>query len=291
MLPLICIDVDGTLVGPSGAPAPAVWAAAEAAVARGQHLAICTARPAFGLTWDWARRLDPDGWHLFQTGTSLVHTGTDEVRHTELPAAAVDAVEATAAERGWVLELYADRDYVVDSDAPLAVAHAGLLGLPFRRRRRASLEGPVVRAQFVVAIDQSVGARAAAPPGSVAHSATSPVMPGAAFVSVTAAGTTKASAVTRLAASLGVDLTEVMMVGDGQNDAEVLATVGHGTAMGNAEPEALAAARHLVATVDEDGLAEALELSLTLPTGAHAVTPLGVPADTLNASDGVRTQR
>ncbi|MBK6311382.1 MAG: HAD hydrolase family protein [Candidatus Microthrix sp.] len=54
MLPLICIDVDGTLLGSSGVPTDGVWTAAEAAIARGQHLAICTARVAVGPTWDYA---------------------------------------------------------------------------------------------------------------------------------------------------------------------------------------------------------------------------------------------
>ena len=71
MLPLICIDVDGTLLGSSGVPTDGVWTAAEAAIARGQHLAICTARVAVGPTWDYARRLDPAGWHIFHSGAAL----------------------------------------------------------------------------------------------------------------------------------------------------------------------------------------------------------------------------
>jgi Cof subfamily protein (haloacid dehalogenase superfamily) len=264
VLPLVFIDVDGTLVGSSGVPSDAVWSAARRAVDRGQHLALATARPAFGLTWDWAGRLDPDGWHLFQSGTSLVHTGTGAIDHRLLPEAAVTELVAEAAARDWVLELYSDRELAVDSDAPFAVQHAEMLGLAHRRRPPEALHGEVVRAQLVVDLASAAAARALAPVGTVGHSATSPAMPGVAFVSITRADSTKASGVAHLAELAGVALSDVAMVGDGNNDAEALALVGHGIAMGNAEPEAAAVARHRVGDVAADGLIEALELTASL---------------------------
>lgn len=264
VLPLICLDVDGTLVGSAGTPSDALWAAAERARGRGQRLTLCTARLAAGPTRDWAARLDPDGWHIFHTGGARWNPATGEVRSQALEPDQVAACAAIAAERGWVLETYTWDDYAVDDDRPLAREHAALLDLPFRRRSADDLDGPVVRVQFVVEAAEAAAAVAAAPEGTAGSAATSPVMPGAAFVSITPDGVTKAGGIAAVAGDLGAGMDEVMMVGDGHNDLSAIEAVGWGVAMANADAEVLAAARLHVAHVDEDGAAEAIDRSAQL---------------------------
>lgn len=265
VLPLICLDVDGTLVGSAGVPSAATWEAAEAARARGQHLTLCTARLAAGPTRAWAERLDPDGWHVFHTGGARWRPATGEVRIEELAEDDVERCAEVAAAKGWVFETYSWDDYVVDSDDPLAVGHAGLLDLPFRVRPRRDLDGAVVRVQYVVPIADTAAVLAAAPAGLDASAATSPAMPGAAFVSITRPGVSKAAGIAAVAADLGVSMDDVMMVGDGHNDLPAIGAVGWGVAMGNAEPEVIEAARLVVADVDADGAAEAITRSADLP--------------------------
>ena len=251
-------------MGSSGAPTIALWAAAERARGRDQHLTLCTARLAAGPTREWAARLDPEGWHVFHTGAALWHPATGEVVIRELDSRAVDEVATVAKRHGWVFEAYSWDDLAVDSDAPLALAHADLLGLTHRRRPIDALDAPVVRAQLVVPIADTQAAIDSAPAGCTASAASSPLMREAAFVSVTVDDVSKAAAVRTVAAGLDVSTAAVMMVGDGHNDLSAMAVVGWPVAIGDAAPAVIAAARIVVAAVDDDGAAEAIDLSATL---------------------------
>ncbi len=264
MLKLICIDVDGTLVGTAGDPSDAVWTATKRAIDQGQHLALCTARGAFGKSWEYAKQLDPAGWHIFHAGAALIHTGTGERITAELSLDQVAHCEAAAARNGWVIEFYDTDGYAVASDDQKAQDHAALMGVTFVPRERSALEGAIVRVQFVVAQDQANAVLAEVPAGTRGTAAVSPVQPGVAFVSIIDEAVNKGTAAGEIAARLGIGLDGVMMVGDGHNDLDALRVVGHPVAMGNAAQEVLDVATHVVGHVDDDGLVEALLLSETL---------------------------
>lgn len=249
------------MVGSAGEPSVGLWAAADRARGRGQHLTQCTARLAAGPTRAWAQRLDPDGWHVFHTGAARWHPATGEVHVERLGGDVVSKCVATGEERSWVIELYTWDDYATDSADPLAVQHAALLGLPYVRRPLDSLEGAIVRVQFVVPRSEVHEAIAAAPEGTRASGATSPLMADAAFVSLTLQAVSKASGVAAVAAQLGVELDRVMMVGDGDNDLPAMRSVGFGVAIGDGDAPVRAAADLLVAGVDHDGAAEAIDRS------------------------------
>lgn len=270
MVELVCIDVDGTLVGASGVVPLEVWGAAERARARGIRLAVCSGRPAFGLAREYAELLDGRGWHVFQNGASVVHVASGESRSRSLSPAALEWLAARSRATGRILELYTDAEYAVASRDDRARRHAGLLGVPFRPRALRSLEGPVVRAQWLLPHAEAGAVLAEPHPELSLALSHSPVMPDTSFVNVTPRGVDKASAIRVLAGQYGVPLERVMMVGDGFNDLPALRVVGHPVAMGNAEPEVRAGARHVVGHVDGGGLAEALELAVRLAGEAGA---------------------
>jgi len=262
---LICADVDGTLVGTDGAVHPEIWPAAERARAAGIRLAICSGRPAFGLAREYAERIAPEGgWHIFQNGASVVHLPTGRTHSARLPDEAVRTLVAHARATGRTLELYSDLEYAVEVDNEVTRTHAGVLGVPFTPRSFESFGEPVVRAQWMgdVALLEQVMSESL--DGIDRWPSTSPMMPEQRFISLLPAGVNKGTGVRALVAEYGLTLREVMFVGDGWNDTPALELVGHGVAMANAEPEALAVARHVVGHVDAGGLAEALALAVRI---------------------------
>ncbi|MGE3728732.1 MAG: Cof-type HAD-IIB family hydrolase [Candidatus Sericytochromatia bacterium] len=269
MLGLVCIDIDGTLIGQQKQVHSRVWQEAQKAREAGIHLAICTGRPALSVTRGYAEQLNPQGWHIFQSGASLYHVGSGESRSHPLSQQALRVLLDLYREHGWVLELYSDHDYVVETFRdPVADrqarCHAELIDVPYQPRSLDSLEGNLVRAQWVVSDAQMPAVMASAFEGVLYSSATSPSVPDSNFVSVTQAGVDKCSAIRELAELLGVPLAQTMMIGDGQNDIRAMELVGHSVAMQNGDPRLKAVCKYEVGHVDAGGVAEALALAMTL---------------------------
>jgi Cof subfamily protein (haloacid dehalogenase superfamily) len=259
---LIGIDVDGTLVGSSGIVHPSVWKAAATAGDCGIRLALCSGRAAFGTAMEYARRLDPDGWHIFQNGASVVNLASGQSRSVPIPPAWVKKLIAQARDTGEVLELYADDRYVAESTLPWAHEHADLLGVPFEAHPFESLTQPVVRAQWLLSPVRARQFMSAEYPGLEMAQSTSPLMPETWFVGLTNEGVSKGSALRSVAEQYGVALQDVMYVGDAGNDLSALRIVGHPVAMGNADAAVIKAATHTVSHVNEGGLAQAIELAI-----------------------------
>jgi Cof subfamily protein (haloacid dehalogenase superfamily) len=262
LIRLIGIDVDGTLVGSSGIVHPAVWATAQKARQEGIRLVLCSGRPAFGVARDYAQRLDPMGWHVFQNGASVIDLHSGRSSSVAIAPDFISRMIRSARETRGVLELYSDSAYVTESETEWARKHAEILGLPFKAAPYESLNAPVVRAQWVLSAKDAAAFQQAPPSEVEVAVSTSPLMPDATFVGMTHKGVSKGTALRAIAKNYGIDLSDVMYVGDADNDLSALRVAGHPVAMGNGSAEVRALAKHTVGHVDEGGLAEAIRLAL-----------------------------
>lgn len=76
-----------------------------------------------------------------------------------------------------------------------------------------------------------------------------------AWLDIAPEGISKASGLEWVCRDLGVDAADVLAIGDGRNDTEMLQWAGRGVAMGQAPEVVRAAADHVTAPVDQDGAA------------------------------------
>jgi hydroxymethylpyrimidine pyrophosphatase-like HAD family hydrolase len=265
---LVFVDVDGTLVGKDGVP-PCVWPRVEALRTKGVRFSLITGRPGRGETLGYARRLDPTGLHVFESGAVVLALAQDPhtppatpVHVAALPEEAAKEAVRLARRLGLPLEGYtAQGGFYVEGDSPLLKAHQDLLGLKAEGADLLGLDEPLVRLQVLADPLAPLGALLdRLPPGLSAHVAESPKMPGVRFVSLTKRGVSKLSAARLVAEAYGLSLAACAMVGDGENDLELIRAVGLGIAMGNAPPSVKRAAQRVVAPVEACGLAEALDL-------------------------------
>jgi hydroxymethylpyrimidine pyrophosphatase-like HAD family hydrolase len=79
------------------------------------------------------------------------------------------------------------------------------------------------------------------------------------LIEVVPLGISKATGIAEVAGPLGLTAADVVAFGDMPNDVPMLAWAGLGVAMGNAHPEAVAAADEQTAPNSEDGVAQVLE--------------------------------
>ena len=79
------------------------------------------------------------------------------------------------------------------------------------------------------------------------------------MVDLTPVGVSKASGLEHVCRRLGLTAADVLAVGDGRNDVEMLQWAGRGVAMGQAIEEVRAAADDVTAEVYDDGVALELE--------------------------------
>ena len=93
-------------------------------------------------------------------------------------------------------------------------------------------------------------------------------------------GASKGAAVARLLARLGVDPKNVLALGDGENDAEMLALAGTAVAMKGSAELVVAAARGVVGgSNDEDGVADAVEKYVLAARGLRPASEIKMPPE------------
>jgi len=260
MIPLVVLDLDGTIIGSGGLVQECIWEAAERAREAGVKIAVCTGRPGFGVALRVAQRLGPDNPHVFQNGAYIGYPDGRTIKAVALKGDDLNHIIELSRQRGAILELYTPSCLYVERTTDLSEQHANMIGVTaiVSDLEEVAATEPVVRAQWVLPKGASEAIAELAPAGVNVSHAGSPALPGISFISITGAGVSKASAVKQLAEQMRIPLANVMAVGDSHGDLPMLEVVGHPRVVANASPELLERFPS-VGDVEECGVVEALE--------------------------------
>lgn len=254
------IDLDGTLVGRDGVN-ERVWEPLDELRRAGWRLSVCTGRPGRGAALEVARRLEPEGLHVFESGAVVLDTDGRVRAATTLSAELVAAVAAFGTRHDVTVEAYTEdgRFLVADRADPLVIAHEALLEIEAEVGPWPP-SAPVVRMLWNLptprweALRETAGLLTAR---LSAHEGRSPRMPGVSFISLTAAGVSKATGVRAVLEAYGLTPERAAMAGDNHNDLEALRLVRWRYVPTDGAAEARALADMLIAPPEEGGVGEA----------------------------------
>lgn len=266
MLPLVILDLDGTLVGSDAKVAEPVWKTVKKVQEAGMKLAVCTGRPCEGMAKKIAESLDPNNPHIFQNGALTCFPNGKLLKTLALPEAVSTSIVEYARLHSLTLEVYTPNEMFIERKTSLSEVHAKMIGVTaiIRDLIQVIKTEPVVRAQWVVSGAEVNKALEFKATNLQVGNATSPALPSVHFISLTSLGVSKGSAVKLLAKFHDIELSNVMAVGDSLGDKSMLEVVGYPIVM-EGSPEELTAIYPKVSNVENNGVIEALERALFVP--------------------------
>ncbi len=264
MIKLLALDMDGTLLNDQKEISPANIAAIQEAVDAGVKLVLCTGRILSGVKPYFEQLgLDAENEYVILNNGCALHQTSDWslLDHHGLNADEIAYLADFA--RGFELPLTlcdVDNYYVVDQTANAHIIedtqNIFLTPKTISLKKTINHHQPFFLAKFV------------GEPGLVGDfmkekdaelsQRFNTVLSQPSIYETLPQGVSKATALQSLAEKLGLLPTEIMAIGDGNNDREMLEFAGLAIAMDNASVPIKALANHVTKSNNEDGVAAAI---------------------------------
>ena len=263
---LVGLDIDGTLLNSAGQLTPRTEQAIRACIAAGCLVVPASGRPWGGLPKAFTSIPGVD-WAVTANGATLVDlaagqvaerrwmsredwfyawditAGFDRVMDLFLDGSGFSGAAALQRAEDWAPPGMAD--YIRASRRAVEDVQALARRCPRIEKANLFFTDPAQRQRAWRRLEES---------GRFEVSASNAV-----GIEVNAKGVDKAVGLLELGRRLGLGPENILACGDSGNDLPMLRAVGAGVAMGNASPEAKAAARFVTDSNDADGAAKAIE--------------------------------
>jgi Cof subfamily protein (haloacid dehalogenase superfamily) len=275
---LIALDIDGTLVGDDLVIGDRTRAAIREANGRGVAVSLVTGRMVSS-AMRFALELGLTGPIVGYQGGIIRSMPVGEGRigklliHTPMPAQVARDIVVWTRAHGLDPHLNHLERFVVRADDPLADDYSAFMGAQAEVADDllAAIRHPVTK---VMAVGTPPHPTEMAPLAAAAFAGRASVtISHPMFLEFVQPGVSKGRAVRWLTRRLGVPLGATLAIGDQWNDVEMLAEVGHGTAMPTAPLDVRAVARYIAPQLADEGVAHIIEqLVLASPSAARSAS-------------------
>ena len=262
---LIALDIDGTIIGDDHEIAERTLRAVRAAMDRDVAVSLVTGRMVSS-AMRFATDLGLTGPIVGYQGGLIRAMPLPDTRrlgklllHTPLPAEAARSILTWTRARGLDPHVNHLERFILRADDPRADDYSAFMGA------RAELVPDLLEAidhpvTKILAVGEPPVPVEVAPLARAEFAGRADVtISHPRFLEFVAPGVSKGRAIRFLARRLHIPLAATLAIGDQWNDLEMIAEVGHGTAMPSAPPEVQAAARYVAAPLEDDGAARMIE--------------------------------
>lgn len=259
---MVVLDLDDTLLRDDLTISPRTRGALRKAQEQGATVVLASGRPT-GSMRRYAEELDLSrhgGWILSFNGAVITECATGRILFEQsLSAELVHEIHDLAATHGANVLSYVDDAIVTPRADEWTAVERRLTGMEVVEVPdfNAAIRGPAVKA---IVLEQPARLKEIADDlrpkvaGRLNMATSKPF-----FLEFTANGIDKKHSLARLLAHLGIDPSEVVAIGDGQNDAGMIRLAGLGVCMANGPQEVRDAADHVTASNMDDGVALVVE--------------------------------
>ncbi len=250
----MALDVDGTIVDYANEMTDAVRQVVRATAEAGMHCVISTGRAVPGVMDAVAKLGFSDGLAVASNGSVVFSYDPVKILHTVTfdagPAvrALLEAVPDAAVAVENVGTGYRMNKAFPDGELSGVISHEPVEDLIAEPVSRVIVRSPDASAEEFAELAHSLGLEG-----------TNYYVGYTAWLDLAPEGVSKAAGLEKICAELGVDRKDVLAIGDGSNDVEMLEWAGRGVAMGHAPLHVQSVADDVTETVENDGVVRELE--------------------------------
>lgn len=256
---LLALDLDGTIVADLHTIPDRIQTAVKATTERGVHVTIATGR-GYSVTDKFVRVLDLTTPIICYQGALIYDPQSGEIIANEgLPLPLAHRLVDLARSHNLALILFLNNKAYLENSTTLSQAMLGDIGIPLmvvNDLKQVTTSSPL-KGMIVLSAKEAGAVVAQLRTALGDHLNVFRSLDR--LIEVTSPNVSKGHALATLADYLNIDRSEVMAIGDQDNDIEMIAWAGVGIAMGNGSTGAKAAADHIAPSISQEGAVWAIE--------------------------------